>query len=94
MSRYLGQGIPKCAADGRILGWPVSLPAAGRDLRSRWRTAAPAAPKFRFASEPAVALRSGWSGHCLQIAERVFTTLRLRKTQDKCHVKVSGTEEP
>jgi hypothetical protein len=26
---YLGQGIPKCAADCRILGWPVSLPAAG-----------------------------------------------------------------
>jgi hypothetical protein len=44
----------------------------------------PAAPKFRFVSEPAVPLRSGWSGHCLQIVERVFTTLRLRKTQDKC----------
>ena len=44
----------------------------------------PAAPKFRFASEPAVPLRSGWSGHCLQIVERVLTTLRLRKTQDKC----------
>ena len=29
-----------------------------------------------------------------QILARVFTTLRLRKTQDKCHVKVSGTEEP
>lgn len=44
----------------------------------------PAAPKCRFASEPAVPLRSGWSGHCLQIVERVLTTLRLRKTQDKC----------
>src|SRR6266699_4544362 len=44
----------------------------------------PAAPKVRFASEPAVPLRSGWSGHCLQIMERVLTTLRLRKTQDKC----------
>ncbi len=32
----------------------------------------------------AVPLRSGWSGHCLQIVERVLTTLRLRKTQDKC----------
>jgi hypothetical protein len=30
----------------------------------------PAAPKFRFASEPAVPLRNGWSGHCLQIVER------------------------
>jgi hypothetical protein len=44
----------------------------------------PTAPKFRFASEPAVPLRSGWSGHCLQVVERVLTTLRLRKTQDKC----------
>ena len=42
----------------------------------------PAAPKFRFASEPDVPLRSGWSGHCLQIVERVLTTLRLRKTPD------------
>jgi hypothetical protein len=39
---------------------------------------------FRVAYEPAVPLRSGWSGHCLQIVERVLTTLRLRKTQDKC----------
>src|SRR5512140_3577932 len=52
----------------------------------------PAAPKFRFASEPAVPLRSGWSGHCLQIVERVLTTLRLRKLRTS--VKVSGTEEP
>src|SRR5207302_1283401 len=44
----------------------------------------PAAPKFRFVSEPAVPLQSGWSGHCLQIVERVLTTLRLTKTQDKC----------
>ncbi len=29
MSRYLDQGMPKCAADCRIFGWPVSLPAAG-----------------------------------------------------------------
>ena len=44
--------------------------------------------------EPILGLRSDWSGHCLQIVKRVFTALRLRKTQDKCHVKVSGTEEP
>src|SRR2546421_2583460 len=46
----------------------------------------PAAPKFRFVSEPAVPLRSGWSGQCLQIMERVLATLRLGKTQDKCQI--------
>jgi hypothetical protein len=45
---------------------------------------APAVWKFRFAFELAVPLRSGWSGYCLQIVERVLMTLRLGNTQDKC----------
>ncbi len=54
----------------------------------------PAAPKFRFASEPAVSLRSGWSGHCLQIVERVFTTLRLRKLKTSVMSKYPGPRSP
>jgi hypothetical protein len=44
----------------------------------------PAAPRFRSVCGPDVPLRSGWSGHCLQILERVLPTLHARKTQDKC----------
>ncbi len=44
----------------------------------------PAAPRFRSTCGPDVPLRSGWSGHCLQILERVLPTLHARKTQDKC----------
>ena len=44
----------------------------------------PAAPRFRSICGPDVPLRSGWSGHCLPILERVLPTLHARKTQDKC----------